>query len=185
MPATTARDYAETALLEHLITGTLSDDDRTTNLAVALLNATRTCACCGNSMGWAALTVADRILGALSQDLPGDQQNIVATFEHDGDVRTAELQLARVSGVLTANAEEAVRFLLALAAGVCQDNSGLTVRSSYPGATDQVRGWSIGHGVAIPLNRAQIFDAYCTDAVTGEPLPPCPQTEYCDAFILR
>ncbi|MCZ0983842.1 hypothetical protein O1L60_44575 [Streptomyces diastatochromogenes] len=184
MPTLTARDLAETALLEHLITGTLDDRDRTTNLAVTVLNSAGTCACCSESVGWTALAVADHILAALTDALTGDRHHIVCTFEDGDDVLAAPLHLARVCGALAASAEDTVRFLLTLAAGVCQGRSGLTVRSSKVGAVDEVRAWSLGHGAITPLNRAQTFAAYCTDAATGEPIPPQPDTEYCDAFPL-
>ncbi|MFB7649345.1 hypothetical protein ACFC0S_16195 [Streptomyces sp. NPDC056084] len=185
MPASrTARDYAETALLEHRIFGTL-DDDHTTNAAATLLNATGTCPCCGNNVGWASVTVADRILAALGEDLPGHRHYLAVSFEHADHVQPAGLQLDRIDGALTADAADTVRFLLALAAAVCQDRGGLMARSSLVDADDQVRGWRIGGGVATPLDRAEVFNAYCTDATTGEPIPPSPQTEYCDAFTLR
>ncbi|MER0443079.1 hypothetical protein ABR738_00560 [Streptomyces sp. Edi4] len=185
MPTRTARDYAETALLEHMITGTLSDDDHTTNAAVALLNSTRACLCCGNNAGWAALAVAERILIALDQGLPGHRYHLTTSFDHDAVRHVVGLQVDRVDGELEADAEDAIRFLLVLAAGVCQGSAGLTARSSRLGGDDQVRAWSIGGGAVSPLSRAEVFNAYCTDAATGEPIPPCPQTEYCDAFILR
>ncbi|WP_435245041.1 hypothetical protein [Streptomyces tendae] len=186
MPAArTALDYAETALLEHLIFGTLTDDDPTTNVAAALLNATKRCPCCNNSVGWASLTVANRIVAALDKDLPGHRHHLAVSFEHADRNHNTGLHLDRVDGAFAANAEDTVRFLLALAAAVCQDDGGLTVRSAQVDAADQVRGWSIGGGFAVPLSRAEIFNAYCTDAATGEPIPPEPDTEYCDAFNLR
>lgn len=61
--------------------------------------------------------------------------------------------------------------------------SGLAMRTAGEKAT--VRGWKFTDGDPIPLNRAQTFKAYCTDAETGEPIPPDPDTEYADAPVIH
>jgi hypothetical protein len=56
----------------------------------------------------------------------------------------------------------------------------VTVRTSSgtladnPGPTDQVevRAYHLADGACYQLDEAELFAAYCTDALTGEPLPP-------------
>lgn len=47
--------------------------------------------------------------------------------------------------------------------------------------TRLVRGWRVDRSGLIPLDEAQMFDAHCTDAVSGEPVPPEPGVEYTGA----
>ncbi|MFD8406029.1 hypothetical protein ACFV1G_15285 [Streptomyces anulatus] len=61
--------------------------------------------------------------------------------------------------------------------------SGLVLRTV--GEPQAVRGWRFTDGDPMPLNRAEAFNAYCTDATTGEPIPPDPNTEYEDAFVIH
>ncbi|MEV7023824.1 hypothetical protein [Kitasatospora sp. NPDC093558] len=48
----------------------------------------------------------------------------------------------------------------------------------------EVRGWYLAEGVFHPLTEAEIFSAYCTDADTGEPLPPERGVRYVDAYTV-
>ncbi|MEU4032459.1 hypothetical protein [Streptomyces anulatus] len=61
--------------------------------------------------------------------------------------------------------------------------SGLVMRTI--GDTHTVRGWVFQDGDPIPLNRAQAFNAYCTDPATGDIIPPDPDTEYADAPVIH
>ncbi|WP_236062462.1 hypothetical protein [Actinacidiphila acididurans] len=55
---------------------------------------------------------------------------------------------------------------------------GLVVRTTDAAGTDTVRGWALRHGEPHPLTEAQVFDAYCTDPATGDPIPPEPGVRY-------
>ncbi|MCY9784188.1 hypothetical protein KIK06_09810 [Nocardiopsis sp. EMB25] len=44
-----------------------------------------------------------------------------------------------------------------------------------------VRGWTIADRRLIPLDEARMFDAHCTDAASGEPIPPERGVVYTDA----
>ncbi|WP_236243618.1 hypothetical protein [Streptomyces sp. CC228A] len=76
---------------------------------------------------------------------------------------------------------EAALDVIALLSLTSSRPGGAVVRTRYADDTSRVLGWRLRHCTAHPLNRAEIFDAYCTDAVTGEPIPPEPGTEYADA----
>jgi hypothetical protein len=58
---------------------------------------------------------------------------------------------------------------------------GLVVRTVTGKGADRaetVRGWSLRGGEPYPLTEAEVFNAYCTDPVTGEPVPPEPGVRY-------
>ncbi|MFD6949617.1 hypothetical protein A6A08_07290 [Nocardiopsis sp. TSRI0078] len=44
-----------------------------------------------------------------------------------------------------------------------------------------VRGWSVVDRDMVPLDEARMFDAHCTDAASGEPVPPERGVVYADA----
>lgn len=46
----------------------------------------------------------------------------------------------------------------------------------------QIRGWIVVGGEWRAVSAAQLFNAMCTDAETGEPIPPEPAAEYLDAW---
>ncbi|MFD5427714.1 hypothetical protein [Streptomyces sp. NPDC127084] len=58
---------------------------------------------------------------------------------------------------------------------------GAVLRTNHADDASRVLGWRLSDCTAHPLNRAEIFSAYCTDAATGEPIPPEPGAEYADA----
>ncbi|AEW93099.1 hypothetical protein SCATT_07280 [Streptantibioticus cattleyicolor NRRL 8057 = DSM 46488] len=43
---------------------------------------------------------------------------------------------------------------------------------------DRVRGWTVTGDGLRPLTEGEVFDAYCTDPRTGDPIPPEPGVEY-------
>ncbi|MCX4515898.1 hypothetical protein OHA27_37915 [Streptomyces sp. NBC_01619] len=60
----------------------------------------------------------------------------------------------------------------------------LVTRSYRNGAPDVARGWRTRDGWPQPLTEAEVFSAYCTDAVTGDPLPPEADVTYGAGFEL-
>ncbi|MFE1486151.1 hypothetical protein ACFW80_35230 [Streptomyces fimicarius] len=61
--------------------------------------------------------------------------------------------------------------------------SGLVLRTM--GQPQTVRGWRFTDGDPMPLNRAEAFNAYAHDPVTGDPVVPAPGTEYADAPVIH
>ncbi|MEV5204375.1 hypothetical protein [Streptomyces sp. NPDC053720] len=58
---------------------------------------------------------------------------------------------------------------------------GAVIRTAQDNGTSRVIGWRLKGYDTHPLNEAEIFNAYCTDPVTGEPVPPQWGTEYAAA----
>ncbi|MEU8828319.1 hypothetical protein [Streptomyces sp. NPDC048636] len=70
-------------------------------------------------------------------------------------------------------------FRTVLACGIASRGpGGIVLRTSLPGERDRVRGWALHDGWLRPLSEAEVFTAYCTDAETGEPIPPEHGVEY-------
>ena len=75
--------------------------------------------------------------------------------------------------------DECAAFCIALAVGVSPAmNGGLVARTMNTDGSEVVRGWELADGWAKACNAAEVFDAYCTDQTTGEPVPPEPGVDY-------
>ncbi|AXK35227.1 hypothetical protein DVA86_23900 [Streptomyces armeniacus] len=99
---------------------------------------------------------------------------------HDGRLRMADSEALLLCGVLAAG----------LATG---SPGGVVLRSelrsepappSEPPGPETVRGWCLRDGWLRPLTEAEVFAAYCTDADTGEPVPPEPGVSYAAGYAL-
>ncbi|ORT54184.1 hypothetical protein [Streptomyces sp. CB03238] len=81
---------------------------------------------------------------------------------------------------------QALDFLELLAVAVSGAHTGgLVMRSQSEEDTSRVCGWKFADGDPHPLNRAEVFDAYCHDPETGEIQPPEPGVEYKDAPVIH
>ncbi|MFD3541984.1 hypothetical protein ACFWUQ_21160, partial [Streptomyces sp. NPDC058662] len=82
-----------------------------------------------------------------------------------------------------AQGREALDFATVLAAGLALGGpGGLVLRSTTEGHRDRVHGWRLDRGRLTALSAAAVFNAYCTDADTGEPVAPEPGVEYCPGY---
>lgn len=61
---------------------------------------------------------------------------------------------------------------------------GFVMRSST-GDGESVCGWAFREGDPIPLNRAEIFNAYCHNPFSGEITSPEPGISYSDAPVIH
>jgi hypothetical protein len=53
------------------------------------------------------------------------------------------------------------------------------MRTTAPDATDRVYGWRLRGENLEPLTAAEVFDAYCTDADSGDLVSPESGVDYC------
>ncbi|WP_256107468.1 hypothetical protein [Streptomyces sp. ODS05-4] len=156
--------------------------------AVTLLSGLGACADCGQDIGEAAFERAGRLLALLLDaagpgshhlvcSVPADEQLIAAlTAEHPAGSPAARAPAAH-------DPAEAARFTTVLAAGIALGvPGGLVLRTHTPDAPDRVHGWRLEAGALHPLTAAEVFNAYCTDAETGEPIPPESHTDYRPGF---
>ncbi|MYS39658.1 hypothetical protein K388_07194 [Streptomyces sp. KhCrAH-43] len=61
---------------------------------------------------------------------------------------------------------------------------GMVMRSHHDGQ-ESLCGWKFEDGETLPLNRAETFDAYCNNRLTGEIIAPEPGVEYKDAPVIH
>ncbi|MGP4004262.1 hypothetical protein [Streptomyces sp. 8N706] len=152
--------------------------------ATALLAGVDDCPDCDRGRGRAAYARASRALMGLVEavgpgthhvvcSVPVGAASLIATCHAECDDR-ARVRLLE---------SEALLLSTVLAAGIATDSrGGIVIRSSPPAprragadtgaGTDIVRGWALRDGWPRPLSEAEVFTAYCTDADTGEPVPP-------------
>ncbi|WP_202917925.1 hypothetical protein [Streptomyces taklimakanensis] len=79
---------------------------------------------------------------------------------------------------------QALVFHTVLAAGLTAGRPAAVVMRTTRDGHEEVRGWSLADGRIHPLTEAEVFSAYCTDAETGEPIPPEPGLTYRAGFPL-
>ncbi|MFC9298814.1 hypothetical protein ACFTWH_31030 [Streptomyces sp. NPDC057011] len=155
--------------------------------ATSLLAGVGTCADCGEDIGQAsferAAAALERLLAGagpghhhLVCSVPTEAEQLVAVLHADtGDGRAAAPP--RIEG------REALDFVTVLAAGLALGGpGGLVLRSTTEGNRDRVHGWRLDRGRLTVLSAAAVFNAYCTDADTGEPVAPEPGVEYCPGY---
>ncbi|MFF3290291.1 hypothetical protein [Streptomyces sp. NPDC003023] len=152
--------------------------------ATVLLADLGMCADCGQDIGRAAFEEASRILMRLLEragpgehhlvcSVPGPDEQLLAVLHAHGSAEES----ARI------DATEGAEFVTVLAVGIAlQGSGGVVLRTSTPGAADHLHGWRLRQGRLDPLTAGEVFSAYCTDAATGDPIPPEPGVEYCAGF---
>ena len=126
---------------------------------------------------------ARALLSALVDDLPGDR-HILTLHTRYAMSTTIE---RRGEGWDVEHPPVVERLCTALSRG---DGAGVVLRSSTdrispPDGTGDpvalVRGWTVADRRLVPLDEARMFDAHCTDAASGAPLPPERGVVYTDA----
>ncbi|MGW1766709.1 hypothetical protein ACWCQL_21885 [Streptomyces sp. NPDC002073] len=144
--------------------------------ATLLLAGLGPCADCGADIGHSAFERAGRVLerllagagpGALHLvvSVPAEAEQLVAALRPDGPDR------------------DRTDFLTVLAAGIgLQRPGGVVLRRTAAGEPDRLHGWRLDRGTLLPISAAEVFNAYCTDADTGDLLPPEPGVEYCPGY---
>ncbi|MGW7441697.1 hypothetical protein [Streptomyces sp. NPDC054849] len=154
--------------------------------ATTLLAEVGRCADCGEDIGHASF---DRATDALTRlvagagpghhhfvcSIPTDTEQLVAVLHADTtDDPDTPPRIERRDGL---------DFVTVLAAGLALGGAGgLVVRSTTEGHRDRVHGWRLDRGRLTALSAAAVFNAYCTDADTGDPVAPEPGVEYCPGY---
>ncbi|MFE5688153.1 hypothetical protein [Streptomyces sp. NPDC056512] len=142
------------------------------------------CESCGEDIGRTAFARASgllvRILGTAAR--PGTQ-HLVCSAPAGPETLVAALHVDTDSGgACRLDEDEARGFTTVLALALAtQRPSGLVMRSSAPGARDQVYGWRQRKGDFESLTAGEVFDAYCVHADTGGLVSPESDVDYCVA----
>ncbi|MFD3700971.1 hypothetical protein ACFWUZ_33395 [Streptomyces sp. NPDC058646] len=158
----------------------------TWDYAGTLLAQVGSCADCGEDIGQASF---DRAADALRRLLAGagpGHHHLVCSVPTETEQLVAVLHAqtsADPQALPRLEGREGLGFVTVLAAGLALGGpGGLVLRSSSEGHGDRVHGWRLDRGRLTALSAAAVFNAYCTDADTGEPVAPEPGVEYCPGY---
>ncbi|MEE1770654.1 hypothetical protein PUR34_21590 [Streptomyces sp. JV185] len=154
--------------------------------ATTLLAGLGECADCGQDIGHAAFDRASHLLLRILETAGPGTHHLVCSTPTDNEHLLAVLHTERgTSGPARLESEEGAEFVTVLAVAVALERpGGVVLRTSSLGAQDRVHGWRLTRGNLVPLSAGEVFSAYCTDAVTGEPVAPEANVEYCAGFDL-
>ncbi|MFE9024385.1 hypothetical protein ACFYNL_38375 [Streptomyces sp. NPDC007808] len=148
--------------------------------ASTLLARLGACAVCGKDIGQEAFARArDLLIRVLDTAAPGHQhmvcsvsatpENLVAVLHVDTDA----------DGATQLDDAKTLEFTTVLALGLAALPGGLVVRTSAPSSRDRIYGWRLRAGDLEPLTAGEVFDAYCTDIDSGDPISPESGVDYC------
>ncbi|MGW8768276.1 hypothetical protein ACWGN5_38020 [Streptomyces sp. NPDC055815] len=144
--------------------------------ATTVLATAGDCADCGEDIGRAAYARAGRLLVRLLHAAGPGSHHLVCSVQAADDQLLAVLH---AHGATPTDDTSGPEFTAVLAAGIAlAAPGGVVLRTSTPGAPDRLHGWRLTDSTLTPLTEAEVFAAYCTDARTGEPLPPEPGVDY-------
>ena len=128
---------------------------------------------------------ARALLGALFRDLPGDRYILTLHTRHAMSTALDR----RGEGFEIEHPEVVERLYTALAT---QAPAAVIVRAftarlarplpdGTPAPVERVLGWRLGGGSITPVDEAEMFNAHCVDAASGEPVPPESGVDYASA----
>ncbi|MER7790666.1 hypothetical protein [Streptomyces sp. NPDC097640] len=163
--------------LDQLVQGLVgaAEQQATWEYATALLSRAGGCGC-GDDPGHAAFRRAQAALRRLLEAAGPGRHHVVCSVPANGAPLVAVVHAEATEVV---EGIEALIFSTVLACGIATNSpGGVVLRTTTPGAPDTVRGWALHQGWLRPLSEAEVFSAYCTDAETGEPVPPEHGVEY-------
>lgn len=150
--------------------------------ATARLSVLGHCPCCEQDLGAIAVRRAARAVTAVLDAVGPGAQHLVCSVSTGGAPLLATLLVERGTGDGLRLAEaDALLLSTVLAAGLATDSpGGVVLRTTTAQDTDPevLRGWRLEHGWLTALTEGEVFAAYCTDPLTGEPIPPEPGVEY-------
>ncbi|MFE0448818.1 hypothetical protein [Streptomyces fungicidicus] len=148
--------------------------------AATLLTRLGACAVCGEDLGRAAFARASHLLVRILDTAPPGERHLVCSVSGPPETLVAVLHADDDSGRTELDENEALEFTTVLAVGLATGSpGGLVMRTARPGSPDRVHGWRLRAYGLEALTAGEVFDAYCTDAETGELIPPESNVDYC------
>lgn len=151
--------------------------------ATMLLARLGACAVCGEDIGRAAFDRASDLLVQLLETPGPGTRHLVCSVPTASETLLAVLHSTQdTEGATKLDETEALEFTTVLAVGIATHSAaGVVMRTTADGARDRVQGWRLHHERLLPLTAAEVFDAYCTDAVSGDLVAPESDVDYCAA----
>ncbi|KOV87801.1 hypothetical protein ADL01_02955 [Streptomyces sp. NRRL WC-3618] len=149
--------------------------------AATLLARIGACASCGEDIGHAAFTRASNLLIRILDTAPQGNKHLVCSVTTPAETLVAVLHADDDrEGAQELDEAEALEFTTVLALGIAtQSPGGLVMRTTAPGTSDHIYGWRLRENGVEPLTAGEVFDAYCTDADSGDLISPEPDVDYC------
>ncbi|MGW4022813.1 hypothetical protein [Streptomyces sp. NPDC005009] len=149
--------------------------------ANTLLARLGTCASCGEDLGRAAFIRASHLLVRILDTAPPGERHLVCSVSGSPETLVAVLHADDIAGRVELDESEALEFTTVLAVGLATGSpGGLVMRTSEPGSPDRVHGWRLRAYGLEPLTAGEVFDAYCTDAESGDLISPESNVDYCE-----
>ncbi|MCA1224332.1 hypothetical protein [Streptomyces sp. 8L] len=151
--------------------------------AAAILAGLGSCAHCDQDIGRAAYDHASALLWRLLERAGPGTHQLVCSAPAADDPLVGVLRAEQPDGATLLDGERTAEFVTVLAVAVALGTpAGLVMRTAAAGAPDRLYGWRLSRGRLLPLTAAEVFNAYCTDAETGEPIGPEPGVDYRAGF---
>lgn len=149
--------------------------------ATTLLARLGPCVSCGEDLGRAAFARASHLLVRILDTAPPGERHLVCSVSGPPDTLVAVLHADDLAGRPDIDETEALEFTTVLAVGLATASpGGLVMRTSKPGTPDRVHGWRLRAYGLEPLTAGEVFDAYCTDAESGDLIGPESNVDYCE-----
>ncbi|GGQ95639.1 hypothetical protein [Streptomyces pilosus] len=150
--------------------------------AATLLARLGPCASCGEDLGRAAFARASHLLARILDTAPPGERHLVCSVSGPPETLVAALHTDDTTGRTEADESEGLEFTAVLAVGLATAGpGGLVMRISRPGVPDRVHGWRLRAHRLEALTAGEVFDAYCTDAESGDLIAPESDVDYCEA----
>ncbi|MFI2264090.1 hypothetical protein [Streptomyces tubercidicus] len=164
-----------------------ADRQATWDHASAVLARAGDCPECGEELARTAFARATQALQQLLEALGNGTHHLVCSVAAGDPPLLAVLHATAPEGTrLQLDESETLIFCTALAAGFAlRTPGGIVSRTTTgPDGHDTVRGWALHGSWPRALNAAEVFTAYCTDADTGDPIPPEHGVDYAPGLPL-
>ncbi|MFI5905838.1 hypothetical protein [Streptomyces cyaneofuscatus] len=130
--------------------------------------------------GRRATDIFDRLL----QKAGTGKHRLTLTVEGINGTAFAYFAYFLTGEVMVGSLHQADQFCDLLAVAVSgKHHSGLVLRTQA--GTETVCGWRFKDGDPLPINAAEVFDAFCLNRLTGEIVGPEPGVEHSDAPVIH
>ncbi|WP_340383336.1 hypothetical protein U5640_37835 [Streptomyces sp. SS7] len=148
--------------------------------AATLLARLGACATCGEDIGRAAFQRASDLVVRILDTAPPGGRHLVCSVTGTPETLVAALHADdETDSTEQVDGAEALEFITVLALGLAtRGPGGLVMRTSTPGGPDRVYGWRMRGDGLEPLTAGEVFDAYCTDAESGDLIAPESGVDY-------
>lgn len=149
--------------------------------ATAALAHLGACASCGEDIGHSAFVRASHLLTRILDTASPGHHHLVCSVSAAPETVVAVLHADEdPDGTTHLDEGEVLEFTTVLALGIAPRSvGGLVMRTTAPEVTDRVYGWRLRAERLEPLTEGEVFDAYCTDAETGDLVSPESGVDYC------